>query len=383
MRKPLLFLPLVLVLAGTAAFLFLRSRNSENGGVLRLSGNIEATQAELGFKIAGRVAERPVDEGQVVEKGQLVARLDSVDLVQQVAARRAEVAVAQAALAELLAGSRPEEVAQAAAGVRRAQAAVDELLSGSRPQELAQAAAQVARSRAEEERLRLDAQRQEHLLVAGLVTPRDNEAAQTAYEVAKNALKESEERRSLVDEGPRAESIRQARAALVQAQEQYALVRKGPRRETIAQARARLDQARQILAQAETALGYATLSSPLTGLLLSKNVEPGEYVGPGTPVVTVADLRTVWLRGYVPETELGRIKVGQRARVTADTYPGRGYEGHVSFLSSQAEFTPKAVQTSKERVKLVYRVKIDIPNPALELKPGMPADAAIVTGNGR
>jgi HlyD family secretion protein len=380
MRKLLPIVLLLLVVGGTAAFLLRRSRNAEDPGVLRVSGNIEATEAEVGFKIAGRVSERPVDEGQRVEKGQLLARLDSVDLVQQVAGRRAEVAVAQAALAELLSGSRPEEIGQAAAGAARARAALDELLSGSRPQEIAAAEAQVAGDRADAERLRVEAERERNLLAAGLVTAREYEAAESSYEVARSRAKESEERRALVAEGPRAEQVRQARAALTQAEEQYALVRRGPRRETIAQARARRDQARQTLAQAETVLGYATLASPLSGLVLSKNVEPGEYVAPGTPVVTVADLGTVWLRGYVPETELGRVKAGQRARVTADTYPGKVYEGRVSFLSSQAEFTPKAVQTPKERVKLVYRVKIDVPNPTLELKPGMPADAVIETG---
>jgi HlyD family secretion protein len=94
--------------------------------------------------------------------------------------------------------------------------------------------------------------------------------------------------------------------------------------------------------------------------------------------VTVADLANVWVRAYINETDLGRVKVGQRVRVTTDTYPGKVYEGHISFIASEAEFTPKNVQTQKERVKLVYRIKIDIPNPKMELKPGMPADAEIL-----
>ena len=99
---------------------------------------------------------------------------------------------------------------------------------------------------------------------------------------------------------------------------------------------------------------------------------------PGTPVITVGDLKKVWLRGYINETDLGRVKVGQKVRVTTDTYPDRIYRGLISFIASQAEFTPKNVQTKKERVKLVYRIKVDIPNPNLELKPGMPADAKIL-----
>ena len=183
-------------------------------------------------------------------------------------------------------------------------------------------------------------------------------------------------------EGPRKEAIEQARAAWLQAQQRYELVRKGPRKETIEQARARAEQARQALAVAETRLSYTTLSSPLTGVVLSKNIEPGEYVAAGTPIVTVGDLEHPWLRAYINETDLGRVKVGQRVRVTADTFPGKAYEGHVSFISSQAEFTPKSVQTEKERVKLVYRIKVEIANPNMELKPGMPADAEILLGDG-
>lgn len=117
--------------------------------------------------------------------------------------------------------------------------------------------------------------------------------------------------------------------------------------------------------------------SPLSGWVLSKNAEPGEYLAPGTPVVTVGNLNQVWLRAYISESDLGRVKVGQHVRVTADTFPGKVYKGKISFISPQAEFTPKNVQTEKERVKLVYRVKVDIPNPEMELKPGMPADAEI------
>lgn len=122
------------------------------------------------------------------------------------------------------------------------------------------------------------------------------------------------------------------------------------------------------------------MASPISGVVLSKAIEPGEQVAAGTPVVTLGDLNDCWLKGYIPETELARVKLGQRARITADGLPGKAFEGRVSFISSQAEFTPKSVQTEKERVKLVYRVKISFANPRMELKPGMPADAVIDLG---
>ena len=146
-------------------------------------------------------------------------------------------------------------------------------------------------------------------------------------------------------------------------------------------AEARVRERQAALALAQTRLDYAVLTSPVSGVVLSKAVEPGEYVLPGTTVVTIGNLEQVWIRAYINETDLGRVKVGQAARVAADTYPGKVYSGAVSFISSEAEFTPKNVQTAKERVKLVYRTKIDVANPGMELKPGMPADVVVEVQN--
>lgn len=160
------------------------------------------------------------------------------------------------------------------------------------------------------------------------------------------------------------------------------MLSKGYRSEQVDQARARLQQAEEALAQARTRLGYAELTAPLSGVVLAENVEPGEFVAAGTPVVTIGELDPVWLRAYIKETDLGRVKLGQSVRVTTDTYPGKAYRGTVTFIAQDAEFTPKNVQTDKERVKLVYRIKITLANPEQELKPGMPADAEIdITDN--
>ena len=374
-RRLMVLLPAVLLVAVLAYLILGRSND---GRVIRVSGNIEVTDAEVSFKILGRVEARLVDEGEMVRAGQTIARLDSAELAQEVAARRAEMQAVQAALAELEAGSRPEEIAQAEASAQQAKARLDEMLAGSRPEELSAAEAVLRRAKAEAERARLDAERYEGLYKKEIVSAQQYDAARTAYETALARQREAEEQYKLVKEGPRKEQIEQARAAWLQAQERFVLVKKGPRQETIEQARARLQQAKEGLAVAETRLGYATLTSPLAGVVLSKNVEPGEFVAAGTPIVTVGDLENVWLRAYINETDLGRVKVGQRVRVATDTYPDKRYEGRVSFIASQAEFTPKSVQTEKERVKLVYRVKVDIRNPNMELKPGMPADAEIL-----
>jgi len=376
-------LALILVLIAAAIILankhiLYRSRN--NPGIIRVSGNIEITDAEVSFKISGRVEKRLVSEGETVRAGQVVALLDSTELAQEVALRRAGLKEAKAALAELEAGSRPEEIAQAAASVQKAQARLDELLAGSRSQEVAAAKATVQRAMAEAERLSAEYDRYSALYKKDAISAREYEASQAAYDMARARLKEAEEHLKLVEEGPRKEQILQARAVLNEAKERYELVKKGPRKETIEQAHARMEQARGALALAETRLGDTTLVSPLSGVVLSENVEQGEYVAPGTPVVAVGELEKVWLRAYINETDLGRVKLGQPVRVRTDTYPDKVYEGRISFIASQAEFTPKNVQTKKERVKLVYRVKVHIPNPKMELKPGMPADADIVVG---
>jgi HlyD family secretion protein len=314
---------LKLLAAGT--LLLACSCRSHPEATLRLSGNIEVIQVEASFRVAGKVLERPVDEGQVVQAGQLLARLDARDLEQQVAMRSADAATAKAALDALVAGSRKEEIEASKAA-------------------LEQANADLRRLEPDEVRLR-DLQKQ------GILSVRDYEATKASLEAARGKVR--------------------------QADQQYALIRKGPRIEDIDQAQSRFEQARQALALAQTQLGYATLVAPTTGVILSKNIEPMEYVAPGTSVVTLANLGQVWLRAYVEEADLGRVKVGQRAFVISDTYPGKRYEGRVSFISSEAEFTPKSVQTRKERAKLVYRIKVELPNPAMELKPGMPVDAEI------
>ena len=291
-------------------------------GNLVVSGNIEVTDAQLGFKVPGRVAARLVSEGERVKDGQLVARLDDAEQRAQLSLRRAELAGAEAALAELEAGSRPQEIAAVEATLRSTEA--------------------------ERDRARLDFARQQELRVKEAIDERDLEASQAQLKIAEARAAEAGERLKLVKEGPRAEDI--------------------------AQGRARVEQARAAVALAETQLDNTRLASPLTGVVLSHNIEPGEYVSPGTPVVTVAELARVWVRAYVNQTDLGRIRLGQKVAVRTDTFPDKTYEGTVGFIASESEFTPKTVQTVKERVKLVFRVKVDLANPNDELKPGMPAD---------
>lgn len=324
-RAPRFRLLLPCLAIATAAGLAGCQRGDRADGERVLSGNIEVVDAQLSFKMPGRVVERTVSEGDRVKAGQLIARLDASEQTDQLALRRAELAAAQAALAALEAGSRPQEIAAAAAAVRSAEA--------------------------DRDRAKVDLARQQELFAAKAIASREFDAADAQYKVAEARVAEAAEKLKLVREGPRAEDIQQARA--------------------------RVDEARAAVALAETQLANTKLESPLTGVVLSHNVEPGEFVAAGTPVVTVADLAHVWVRTYVAETELGRLRHGQHVPVRTEAFPGKTFDGVVGFISSEAEFTPKTVQTTKERVKLVFRVKVDVANPNDELKPGMPADVVM------
>lgn len=296
-----------------------------HNGDLVLSGNLEVADARLGFKTAGLVVERAVHEGGRVAAGQLVARLDDAEVRAQLALRQAELAAAEAVLAELEAGSRPQEIAAGAAALQRTEA--------------------------ERERARLDFVRLRELRDKEVIPERDFETGRAQLAVAE--------------------------ARVIEAQEQLQLLREGPRSETIQQARARVDQARAAVDFAAAQLANTRLISPLTGLVLSHNIEVGEFVSPGTAVVTVADPAQIWVRAYLDETDLGRVRLGQAAKVRIDTFPDRDFSATIGFIAAEAEFTPKTVQTPKERVRLVYRLKVDVANPDEVLKPGMPAEVII------
>jgi len=382
MKKRIAFLLLVVVGLAVGGGIYwnrhvLRAASSSG---LRVSGNIEVTDVEVSFRTPGWVEARLVSEGDFVEAGAPVARLDRREFDHEAAMRRAELAAAEARLSELEAGSRPEELDQAEAAVKKMGAMVEELENGSRAQEILAARAGVDAARAEVARTEIDFNRYQKLLDDRAVPKRQFEQVRSAYEVAKARLGEAEERLSLIEEGPRVENIEQGKAALAEAEARLELARNGARKEVFDQVRAEVERAKQALALSETRMGYAEIHAPVSGIVLAEHVEAGEYVTPGTPVVTIGDLENVWLRAFVNETDLGSVKPGQTVSVYTDTFPGKAYVGRISFIASEAEFTPKSIQTEQERVKLVYRIKVDVENPGLELKPGMPADAVIDTG---
>jgi HlyD family secretion protein len=318
--------PVVLLLAAAAVFLVLRNRGPRDA--LAASGTVEATEAQLGFQASGRIQTVEVREGDRVRAGAELARLDRTEQEARHAQAVAQRAAAQAMLDELTRGARTEEIEQA------------------------RAARDAAQKRFED--ARLDRDRAQQLIQTGAVSQQAWDKARAAFEVAQ--------------------------AQLEQAEEQYRLVRTGPRRERVEAQRAQVAQAAAAERAMQAALDNLVVKAPFEGVVTVRHHEPGEVLAGGAPVLTVMNRDDRWVRIYVREDRVGAVRLGQPAAVTCDTWPGRTYRGEVVFIASEAEFTPRNVQTSEERVKLVYAVKVRIAgDPGYDLKPGMPADVRLET----
>lgn len=307
--------------------LWLGLRDGEAGPEpLVASGTVEATEADLGFQAPGRIARVEVREGDPVTVGQEIAALEARELRAGRDGAQGAVEAAEARLRELRSGSR-------SADVERTRAALN-------------AAARQA------EEARREAERAGRLFQGGAISRQALDRAETQAAVAQAQRRQAEEALGLVQEGPRTETI-EAQEAMV------------------AQARAALDRT-------EASLENAVITAPFAGVVTLRHREPGETVAPGAPVLTLLDRDDRWVRIYVPEDQIGRVQIGQAAAIRSDTYPDRTYEGRVVFIGSEAEFTPRNVQTPEERTRLVYPVKVRITgDPGFELKPGIPADVRL------
>jgi HlyD family secretion protein len=300
--------------------------DGDDGATLVASGTVEATEGRLGLEVPGRLAEIRVHEGDPVEAGDTLALLDRGEALARREAAEGELDAARARLDELTAGFRAEEVRQAEAALRAA--------------------------KEQKEDARRDLERTRRLREGGAVSREALDKARTAFEVASSRYGEVRERARLMREGPREEQIRAQRS--------------------------RAASARASLRALDARLANMVVTAPFDGVVTVRHREPGEVVGAGAAVVTLMNPDDRWVRIYVPEDRIGAVKLGQETSVTTDTYGDRSYRGRVRFIASEAEFTPKNVQTQEERVKLVYRVKVRITgDPELDLRPGVPADVRI------
>jgi len=326
MNKRIRVLIPFLVVGGAIAWFVLRDGDTADG-TLQASGTVEATDADLGFQVPGRVLSIGVREGDAVSAGDELARLDAREMEGALGGAVAQLEATEARLSELQQGARPQELATAEAATRAATQRSDEA--------------------------RRNAERARTLFGGGAISRQALDQAETALEVATEARQ--------------------------QAEEQLALVREGPRDETIRAQRAAVELARANIERAEASLAYAVVTAPFDGVVTARHREPGEAVQAGAPVLTVLDPNDRWVRIYIREDLIGAVSLGLSAEISSDTYPDRVYQGEVVFIGSEAEFTPRNVQTAEERIKLVYPVKVRITGDAgFELKPGIPADVTLL-----
>lgn len=382
-------------------------------GVIRASGTIEAEEVLVSPELGGRVMEVVVEEGQRVEPGQVLVRLDESVLLSQLGQALAILEAAKANLEAVSAGPRETVVRRAEAAVAQAKAQYEGALSAwwharnirENPQEL-DARIDEARTQVELARQELDAARA-RLKAAEIVRDRYKndgslegkeryrieservQAAQAQVEAAESGLRAAQATLRLLQqirENPVSLEVqvkaaeaqaKVAKAGVRMAEAGLALVKAGPRPEEVEMAAAQVEQAEAAVALVRAQLEKQTLRAPVGGVVSSLLVEVGEVALPGSTACILANLDEVELVLYVPEAQIGWVQVGQEAEVTVDSFPGRIFLGHVSYIAQEAEFTPRNVQTEEERVKTVFAVKVRIPNPDGSLKAGMPADAVI------
>jgi HlyD family secretion protein len=358
---------------------------------LMISGNIELDEVNIAFKTAGRLTERAVDEGDAVKKGQVVARLDREQLTAQREREAAGLASSESQLrqaqtsAELQRASLAADIETRQADLASMEARLAELRNGARPQEKLDAKAAVDAAASELDRAKKDWDRAQTLYKNDDISTAQFDQYRNRFESAQAILKQVQEREALVLAGPRVEQVNAQRSQVDRARGTLKMAEANSlelkrREQEITTRRAEIARSQANLALIDSQLSDTIAASPVDGVVLVKAVDVGEVVAPGTTILTVGDIDHPWLRGYINETDLGKVKIGAKVRVTTDTYPGKVYNGRVAFISSQAEFTPKQIQTQQERVKLVYRVKIEVENPGRELKSNMPADAEILLG---
>jgi HlyD family secretion protein len=355
---------------------------------LSVSGNLELTEVDISFKVPGKLIELDVDEGAFVKKGMVIARIDRDQVERQRSRDEAGLANSQSQYEQMGTSVQwqrqtlESDVAVRTAELRSAQAHLAALVAGSRPQEVQEARAAVADAKAQHDQAQADWDRAQDLFKNDDISRQQYDQYRTRLDSTAAILRQADEKLALVVEGPRKEDIDAARADVVRADAELEATHASQlelkrREEDVLAHRADVARARAQVAITDTQINDTVVVAPIDGVVLVKSAEVGEVLAAGATVVTIGDIDHPWLRAYINETDLARIKFGQSASLTTDSYPGKNYPGRISFISSQAEFTPKQIQTREERVKLVYRIKIDVDNRSRELKSNMPVDAEI------
>jgi HlyD family secretion protein len=362
-KRIFLILAIAAVLAATAAYAGWFRKDS----ALQGSGTVEARNIRVGSKVAGRIDKVLVREGDSVQPGQVLITFDDKELQAALEQSRASAEKAQR-------GYRPEEIAEARAAAAQARADFDLKKNGYRKEDIAVAQADLDRTKADEVRTHLDFGRYEALAKKDLVSKQQRDTAEANWKVASAQLESVQHKLEELEQGYRPEEIASAEARYQQAQATLEKLQRGNRREDVQLAKA-------AYAYDEARFRERQVVAPSAAIVEVLDVRPGDLIAPNTPVATLLERDQIYVRIYIPETEIGRVQVGQKTEVRVDSFKNQVFNGIVEQINQQAEFLPRNVQTREERVHQVFGIKIRIDDPSGRVRAGMAADVKLKAGS--
>jgi multidrug resistance efflux pump len=336
-------------------------------------GTVETREIQIGSKVGGRVTNVSIEEGQVVKAGTSLVRFECDELKAQRAQAQASLDQAQADLAKMVRGNRPEEIAQAEATARAQKAALESAQNGPRKQEIAQAQADYSAASADAANAQIFYQRMQKLIATDTISKQQFDDARDKRDAAAQRAESARQRLALLQAGTRMEDLNAAEARYHEAEAAAVLAKKGFRKEDVEAARGRLAAAQGRVDELDARLREADLLAPADAVAEVVSVRPGDLVPAGRIVVTMLESSQLWVKVYVPETDLAHVRVGQKATVRVDSFGGRAFDGHVGQIASEAEFLPRNVQTKSDREHQVFGVKVYVDNSQQVLKSGMSA----------
>jgi HlyD family secretion protein len=362
MKSRIFIIVVVVIAAVVVAGVYGGWFHKETG--LQGSGTVEARNIRVGSKVGGRILEVRVREGDRVQPGQTLITFDEKEL-------EASLAQAQANAQKSARGFRPEEIQEAAAAVKQAKADYDMHLSGYRKEDIAGAQSDLDRTTADEARARLDFQRYDALAQKDLVSKQQRDTTEANWKMSLAAKENSQHKLDALQHGFRPEEIAMAQARYQQAQATLEKMQHGNRREDVQASSAEL-------AYEEARFRERQVLAPSAATVEVLDVRPGDLVAPNTPVATLLESDQIYVRIYVPETELSKVSLGQKAEIRVDPFQKQTFSGVVEQINQQAEFLPRNVQTREERVHQVFGVKVRIDDPSHRVLPGMAADVRLL-----
>jgi multidrug resistance efflux pump len=368
-------IPLVLLVAIGAAYIAYQRYLSHRP--FEWAGTVEARSVTVASRTGGRVKEVLVHEGDQLKPSQPMIILEAGDLEAQLAMAQAQLEQAKATLDKLEKGARPEEIAQAKARAAQAQAALAETQHGSRAEEIAQAEAHVAQAQATVDKAQLDADRAHRLLASEAIPKAEADSADTALRTAKAQRDAQQKVLDQLRAGARPEEKAQAAARAQEAQAAANLVLAGTRVEDLRAAGAQVGAAQARVDQLNVMISELTIRAPAAASVESLDLRPGDLLGPNAPAATVLESDQLYVRIYVPETQVGRVKVGDIVPITVDTWPDKSFKGKVEHINVKGEYSPRNLQTADERADQVFAVRIGLIEGKDELRAGMAATVRV------